>query len=308
MIYGNVRVIAQRVLPISKLERQGKAMVQIITDSAADLEPHEYEKMNITCIPLCVNFGDTEYEENINLSKSMFYRLLEQSDDFPRTSQPSPYSVKCMLEKTTDMGDEVVIITLSSGFSGLYQNVLMVKNMLGYEGCYVIDSLTGTGGQRILVEQAVRPRDEGKCAAEIAAEIEELRSRLVLYACIDTLEYLRRGGRISKIAYTIGTLANVKQIITVNKNGQIEIPAKTRGMRNGMAFLCSQIENKPPDTKYPLYVMFTGNRTNGELLAKRLCDLGYAVSNEHIINVGAAIGSHIGPNACGLVYAASEKN
>ncbi len=198
--------------------------------------------------------------------------------------------------------DEVVIISLSSGFSGLYQNILMMKKMLEYEECYVIDSLTATGGQRILVEQAAKLRDKGKSAAEIAAEVEELRSRLALYACIDTLEYLRRGGRISKIACTIGTLANVKPIITVNGDGNIEIPVKTRGMRSGMAFLCRCLKARPPDESYPIYVMYTGSRTNGELLAKKLRNSGYAVPGECIINVGAAIGSHIGPNGCGIVY------
>lgn len=277
-------------------------MVRIITDSAADFEPQEYEKMNVSCIPLCVSFGDMEYQESVDLSKDLFYRLLEQSGDFPKTSQPSPYVVECLLRKAMDSGDEAVIITLSSSFSGFCQSVFMVKNMLEYEDCYIIDSLTATGGQRMLVEQAVRLRDAGRNAAEIVAEIEDLRSRLVLYACMDTLEYLHRGGRISKTTYTVGSLVNIKPIITVNQDGQIEIPAKARGMRKGMDFLCQRVEKHRPDGNYPFYVMFTGNRTNGELLAERLQGMGFDIPDERIINVGAAIGSHIGPNACGLVY------
>lgn len=282
-------------------------MVRIITDSAADFEPFEYKQMNVTCIPLCVSFGDTEYQENVDLSKDLFYQLLEQNATPPHTAQPSPYSIECLLKESMDCGDEVIIISLSSGFSGFYQNLMMVKNMLEYDNCHIIDSRTGTGGQRILVEQAVKLRDAGKSALDIVSEIEALRSRIVLYACMDTLEYLHRGGRISSTAYRVGTVANIKPIIHIEPNGSIEVPAKAMGMRKGMDFMCKKLEVKTIDDAYPLYVMFTGNRSNGEILAKRLCDTGYDISEEHIINVGAAIGSHIGPNACGLVYVASHK-
>lgn len=281
-------------------------MVRIITDSAADLEPWEYEKLGIVCIPLCVSFGDTEYQENVDLTKDKFYSLLERSGDFPRTAQASPYAVECMLKEAMDAGDETVIIALSSGFSGFYQNLVMVKNMLGYEDCYVIDSLTGTGGQRLLVEHAAKMRGEGKNAREIADGIEALRPRIVLYACMDTLEYLYRGGRISNAAYRVGSVANIKPILHISSDGLCEIPVKALGMRKGMDFLCKRPECRRPDKTFPLYVMFTGNRANGELLAQRLRGLGHEVPDEHIINVGAAIGSHIGPNACGLVYITDE--
>lgn len=281
-------------------------MVQIITDSAADFEPQEYEKMGVKCIPLCVSFGDKEYQENVDLTKELFYQLLRESKDFPRTAQPSPYTVECMLQEAMDAGDETLIITLSSGFSGFYQNVLMVKNMLEYEDCYVIDSKTGTGGLRLLVEHAVKLRDAGKTASEITGEIQALRSRIVLYACMDTLEYLHRGGRISSTVYALGSVANIKPILQISSEGLVEIPAKAMGMRRGMDFMCRKLEEQTPDGDYPLYVMFTGERANGEKLAMRLKEKGYCVPENRIINVGAAIGSHIGPNACGLVYIAKE--
>lgn len=281
-------------------------MVRIITDSAADLEPLEYEKLGVVCIPLRVSFGDKDYQENVDLTKDQFYSLLEQSEDFPRTAQASLYEVECLMKEATDAGDEMVIISLSSGFSGFYQNLLMVKNMLGYERCYVIDSHTGTGGQRLLVEHAAKLRDEGKNAAEITAAIEALRPRIVLYACMDTLEYLYKGGRISHTAYKVGSVANVKPILHISTEGLCEIPVKALGMRRGIDFLCKRLAAQKPDAAYPLYVMFTGNRENGEILAQRLRGLGFAIAEERIINVGAAIGSHIGPNACGLVYIAEQ--
>lgn len=281
-------------------------MVRIITDSAADLEPLEYEKLGVVCIPLRVSFGDADYQENIDLTKDQFYSLLEQSEEFPRTAQASLYEVECLMKDAMDARDEMVIISLSSGFSGFYQNLLMVKNMLGYKQCHVIDSHTGTGGQRLLVEYAARLRDEGKNAAEITAAVEALRPRIVLYACMDTLEYLYKGGRISHTAYKVGSVANVKPILHISAEGLCEIPVKALGMRRGMDFLCKRLDAQKLNAEFPLYVMFTGNRANGEILAQRLRGLGHEIAEERIINVGAAIGSHIGPNACGLVYIADR--
>ena len=210
------------------------------------------------------------------------------------------------MKEAMDAGDEMIVISLSSGFSGFYQNLMMTKNMLGYEKCYVIDSLTGTGGQRLLVEYAAKLRDEGRHAAEIALMVGEMRSRIVLYACMDTLEYLYKGGRISQTAYRVGNVANIKPILHISTEGLCEIPTKALGMRRGMDFMCKRLEERTPDSAHPLYVMFTGKRENGEILAGRLRMQGYEIPEDRIINVGAAIGSHIGPNACGLVYIAEQ--
>lgn len=277
-------------------------MVRIITDSAADLEPWEYEKSNITCIPLTVFFGDDEYQENVSLSKDRFYELLETTGQFPKTAQASPQILMRLFEEAKDAGDEAVYITLSSALSGTYQSALMVKETVDSDACFVVDSKNATGGQRMLVEYAVRLRDEGKSAAEIVAGVERVREKIVLYACIDTLEYLYRGGRISHSVYKLGTLAQVKPIIRVSPEGAIEVPAKAMGMRKGMEILCKRSEQQKPSAEHPLYVMYTADRTNGEALAQKLRGMGYEIPDERIINVGAAIGAHIGPNACGIVY------
>ena len=277
-------------------------MVRIITDSAADLEPREYAQLNVSCIPLTIMFGDAEYQENVNLSKDQFYELLTTSGEHPKTAQASPQILLDLFENARDAGDEAIYITLSSALSGTYQSALMMKEAAGSDSCYVIDSKNATGGQRMLVEYAARLRDEGKTASEIVAAVEAVRDKIVLYACIDTLEYLYRGGRISHTVYKIGTLAQVKPIIRVSPEGAIEVPAKAMGMRKGMDLLCKRLELQKPGSDHPLYVMYTADRTNGEALAQKIRALGYAVPDNRIINVGAAIGSHIGPNACGLVY------
>ena len=277
-------------------------MVRIITDSAADFEPRELESLNITCIPLTVSFGSEDYQENVNLDKTRFYELLAASQDFPKTAQASPQLLVDLFESAEAAGEEAIYITLSSALSGTYQSAMAVKNMVDSENCFVFDGKNGTGGQRMVVERAVQLRDAGLNAKQIITELESFRDKIVLFACINTLENLYKGGRISQTAYAIGSLAQIKPIIQVDVEGRVAVPAKAMGMRKGMDLLCKRLDIQPMDSDYPLYVMYTSDRTVAETLAQRLEESGYAVPGERIIQVGAAIGTHIGPSACGLVY------
>lgn len=277
-------------------------MVRIITDSAADFEPAELAAMDVSCIPITVILDGKAYQENVDLSKNQFYDLLAATGGTPQTSQPSPVLLEQLLQQAQQAGDEAVYITLSSALSSTCQSARMTAESFENDGFFVVDSRNATGGQRLLVEYAVRLRDAGQSAAQIARAVEALRENIVLYACIDTLEYLYRGGRINHTVYKIGSLAQVKPLIHVSAEGAIEVPAKAMGMRKGMDFLVKRLEQRRPSPEHPLYVMYTADRTNGEVLAQKLSELGYSIPDRQIINVGAAIGSHIGPNACGLVY------
>ena len=277
-------------------------MVRIITDSAADFEPQELDNKNITCIPLTVSFGNEDYQENVNLDKTRFYELLASSGEFPKTAQASPQILMDLFESAQAAGEEAIYITLSSALSGTYQSAMAVKNMVGSENCHVFDGKNGTGGQRMVVERAVQLRDAGLNAKQIIADLESFRDKIVLFACINTLENLYKGGRISQTAYAIGSLAQIKPIIQVDVEGRVIVPAKAMGMRKGMDMLCKRLEAQPMDENHPLYVMYTSDRSVAETLAQRLEEAGYAIPSERIIQVGAAIGTHIGPSACGLVY------
>ena len=276
-------------------------MVRIITDSAADLEPREYEALGITCIPLKVMFGETEYEENVDLSKDLFYQLLA-SGEYPKTSQAAPQVLMDLFEDAKAAGDEAIYFCISSAISGTYQTACATREMVDCDECYVVDTKNATGGQRLLLEYAARLRDEGKSAKQIVAGVESIRDKIVLYACMDTLEYLYRGGRISHTVYKLGTMAQVKPILRVTEEGAIEVPAKAMGMRKGMDYLCKRVEAVAPSDAHNFYAMYTGDRSNGVLLAEKFRAMGYDIPEEKIINVGAAIGSHVGPNACGMVY------
>ena len=150
-------------------------MVRIITDSAADFEPQELQQLNITCIPLTVTFGDQDYQENVNLSKPQFFEMLAAYDGAPKTAQASPQILADLFREAERAGEEAIYITLSSALSGTYQTAVMIREDVDCDDCYVLDSKNATGGQRLLVEYAVRLRDAGKSAREIIAEVEKIR-------------------------------------------------------------------------------------------------------------------------------------
>ena len=279
-------------------------MVRLITDSAADFEPFELEKLKIACIPIKVMLGDDEYEENVNLSKDQFFELLKQTGAAPQTSQPAPSVLMGLFEEAKAVGEEALYITLAASLSGTYQSAVMVCEDADSPLCHVLNGSNATGGQRLQLEYAARLRDQGKSAAEIMEAVKAIQDRIVLFACIDTLEYLYRGGRISQTVYKLGTMAQVKPIIRVAEDGSIEVPAKAIGMRKGMDMLCKRIEQRKPSPDHNFYVMYTADRSIGEALAEKVRSLGIDVPDERIIQVGAGIGSHIGPNACGIVYVA----
>ena len=277
-------------------------MVRIITDSAADFEPQELAALNLSCIPIAVILGEDQYEENVNLTKDQFFELLKSTGESPKTAQPAPSYLMDFFADAKKDGEEAIYISLSSALSGTYQTAVMTQEDADYESCHVLDSLNATGGQRLVVEYACRLRDEGKSAAEILERVSAIRDKIVLYACIDTLEYLYRGGRISQTVYKLGTMAQVKPIIRVTEEGAIEVPAKALGMRKGMDMLCKRVEQQKPSKDHNFYVMYTADRTIGETLAQKFRDMGIEVPDDRIIQVGPSIGSHIGPNACGVVY------
>ena len=265
-------------------------MVRLITDSAADMEAEDYEKNRITCIPISVAFGETVYYENVSLTKKEFYRLQGKEKEFPKTAQPTPQTYLDAFQEAKDAGDQVVFLSMSSKISGAYQSAVLAKDMLEYSECYVIDTCTATGGQRILLEYAVLLRDVGLKAEAIIEAIEDLKKRIVIYACMDTLECLRRGGRISRRAYAIGTLANIKPILYVTQEG----------------YMLKKIEECPPDPAFPIHVMYTSDPEVGKQFADYLNKHQVANVALQLWQVGAAIGAHVGPGACGYAYVARK--
>lgn len=281
-------------------------MVRIVTDSIADFGPEELTRLNVICVPVFVRFGDKEYRETTELSKDMFFRLLEEKKEPPQTSQPSLDDFTRIFRAAIEAGDETVGIFMSSRLSGTYRGAEMARTLCRYNTCRIIDSRNASGGQRLLVEYAVKLRDQGKTACEIAENVEALRSRINLLACPDTLEYLRRGGRVSSALAALGAVTRVKPVIHIAESGEVEIAARVIGRRRGMNYIRQRIKRQRPDPDFPIYILYSHTRENAQVLSKMIRADGYDISEAQLINVGAGIGSHVGPNAFGLVYVAAE--
>ena len=245
-------------------------MIRILTDSACDLSAQELEHYGITAVPLSIHFGETVYRDGVTLEKDRFYELLRESEEFPKTSQPSPSDFESHFEEAKRADDEVVAVLISSALSGTYQGAQIAKTMADYDKIYLVDSLTATVGERLLLLEAVKLRDAGKSAAEIAEALEALKKRITIWACLDTLEYLYKGGRLSRTAAGIGTLANMKPIITVTGDGNVAVHKKCIGQKRSMEQLVRLTEGKRPDPAYPLFGLYTYDRANCAALAARM--------------------------------------
>ena len=275
--------------------------VRIITDSGFDI-PGELDP-RLTVIPLGITFGTTTYADGVDITNDRFYELLIESDELPKTSQATPYVYAQAFDEVKEAGDEAVVITLSSKLSGTYQSAVTAAS--DYEGIYVVDSKNVTIGQGILVQYALKLAEEGYDAKVIAEALEDARERICLLALLDTLEYLKRGGRIPKSVGTIGELLSIKPVVGV-EDGEVVMLGKARGSKNGRNQLHQQVEKRGIEFGMPILLGYTG--LSQKLLEKYLEDNraiweGMVSEDElPITSVGATIGTHVGPGAIALAF------
>lgn len=279
--------------------------VRIVTDSGIDVPGGSDPRL--TVVPLGITFGTTTYADGVDLTNDRFYELLIESDELPKTSQATPFMFHEALAPICEAGDEAVVITLSSKLSGTYQSAVTVASEL--EGVYVVDSKNVTIGQTILAQYALRLVDEGLSAAEIAEKTAEAAGRVCLLALLDTLEYLRRGGRIPKSVGMVGEVLSIKPVVGV-EDGEVVMLGKARGSKNGRNQLHQQVEKHGIDFTMPVLLGYTG--LSDKLLRKYLEDNRViwedkvAEEDLPIASVGATIGTHVGPGAIALAFFAKN--
>lgn len=278
--------------------------IRIVTDSGADLEAAEYSQHQIELVPLGLTIDGRIYSANQQFNKADFFRMLEMAKVFPKTSQPAPSAFEELFEDARQKGDQVVYISIASALSGTYQTATVVKGLGEYDNVFVVDSRTATLCQKLLVLQAVKLRDQGKTAEQIVAALEQLRSRVRVYAGLDTLEYLRKGGRLGRAAASLGTLARIKPVVTIGKDGSVQVAGKCMGVGRAMKEIQGLLEEHPADPDYPIYGVYSGTQDNVLNLLERL-GLQDTVRNQ-IYGLGPVIGAHIGPGAYGIVYVEKE--
>ncbi|NLK28883.1 MAG: DegV family protein [Clostridiales bacterium] len=275
--------------------------IRIITDSTSDIRKEEANKMNISVIPLKVLFGDKEYKEGIDITIEGFYQKLVEADKLPTTSQPSPDDFLDHFIKAKEAGDSVIVILIAGNLSGTVQSATIAKEMAEYSKIYIVDSLNAITGLRLLVEHAVKLRDQGIEVEEIVASLNELKERIVLLAMVDTLEYLHKGGRLSKSSAILGSLLKFKPVITL-KDGAIGVVGKARGINKGIAKILETIDEMGAiDTDYPVNFGYTAEDSTSLLLIEKVIEK-YGNFNTPLYPVGCVVGTHVGPGACVITY------
>ncbi len=273
---------------------------RIIVDSTADLMPKYREQ--VRAVPLTVRFGDREYIDGVTIDHRTFYEKLVEEDVMPATSQASPDAFSEEFEAAKRAGEAAVVITLSGKLSGTYQSAVIAA--AAYDDVYVVDSGSAAVGSGILTEMAFRMRDAGMTAREIAEKLDEEKKNIVIVALVDTLEYLKRGGRISKTLAFAGAMLNIKPVISV-VDGEIRLLGKARGSKMGNNLLVQEIEKAGGvDFSRPVLLGYTG--LSDALLKKYIEDSKWlwdgSVPELRYTSIGSVIGTHAGPGAVAVGF------
>jgi DegV family protein with EDD domain len=277
--------------------------IRIITDSACDITQAEAKQLNIDVIPLKTIFGEEEFLDGVTLDHKTFYNKLVESDVLPTTSQISPFDYEERYRAAVENGDEVLCITISSKLSGCYQSACIAAEEFPGK-VVVVDTLNAAIGERLLIELAISARDEGKNVSEIAALLNEQKHHIRLIALLDTLEYLKKGGRISSASAFAGTLLSIKPVIAI-ENGEVATLGKARGSKNGNNMLRELVEkNGGINFQMPYALAYTG--LNDDLLQKYISDSIALYEGKTdclpIHCIGSTIGTHAGPGAIAVAF------
>ena len=275
--------------------------VRIVVDSTADVTDEIRAKLSV--VPLTVHFGEQEYVDGITINHKQFYEMLVETDVLPTTSQPSPDAFAQVFRQAQEAGEQVVALTVSSKLSGTCQSAMIAAADFP-DSVWVVDTKTVAIGCGILAELAVRLKEEGLSASEIVARLEEERENIRVIALLDTLEYLKKGGRISKTIAFAGGLLSIKPVVTI-QDGEIHILGKARGSKQGNNLLVTEIQKAGGvDVTKPLMLGYTG--LSDALLEKYVLDSG-ALWDGHgdciqSTPICSVIGTHAGPGAIAVAF------
>ncbi len=275
-------------------------MIRILVDSSSDYSLEELSSRNFSLIPLNIIMGEKSYHDCLDLTRRDVYEYMINSDDVPTTSQPSPQDFIHEFELAKEQGDELICILISSALSGTFQSAAIAKSIVDYDGIYLIDSLTTTHAIRIMAEYANQLIQEGAGAADIVNKVEALRSRLRICAAVDTLEYLCKGGRVSKAAASVGELAGIKPIVSLTPEGTVGVIGKCLGKTKAINYILKYVQEHPINTDFPFYTLFSYEAENCIRMEEKLALQGYTPSLR--VELGATIGVHVGPGAFAVIY------
>ena len=273
-------------------------MIKLVLDSNCDLTSEFCQKHGIEMIPLSVAFGQKVYTENIDMSKKEFYEMMEISEELPKTSQPSPQQYFDVFEKLAKEGHQMIVLTVTSALSGCYQSAMIAKQMCENAEIEIIDTKSAAIGVQIQALEILKMIQKGEIFENILKKAKENVEKTRLYATIDTLKNLIKGGRVSKAEGLLGTLVDIKPMITFNEEGRIVSCAKSRGMKMALRKMAEHIRSEKIDFSKTIVCGYTAHADN----LKRLIGLMSDVRYDAEVEVGAVIGTHAGPGAAAVAY------
>ncbi len=272
--------------------------VSLIVDAGCDLMVSEARDMGITLVPMTIHFGDHSYRAGFDISHDAFYKKLVDSTELPTTSQPTPYDFACAYAQIPQ-GGEAVVICVSSALSGTYQSACIAAQE--YDNVHIVDSYSATIGQRLLLNYADILRRNGCSAVQIVSKLEDAKRKLVLYGAVDTLEYLIKGGRLSKAAGIVGTVLGVRPILTIH-DGILDVHAKARGSKQAIKMIADAVSATDIDTTMPTIMGYTGA---DPAIVTPYLDASSDVWNGFVpetVQIGSTIGTHAGPGLVGVAF------
>lgn len=277
--------------------------VQFIIDSASDILPAEAEALGLVHLPMRVLFGSEEFLDAVDLTHRKFYEKLIETDVLPTTCQIPPADFEAAYERVIAAGDAAVVITVSGKLSGTYQSAMIAAADFR-DRIFVVDSETVCIGERILILEGLRLRDQGLSAPEIAARLDAEKHHVRVLALLDTLEYLKKGGRISAATALAGSLLSIKPVVTT-EDGLVVMAGKARGSRQGNNLLREMIgKSGGIHFEKPFCLAYSG--LSDALLQKYITDCAELwegqVTSLPITTVGCTIGTHVGPGAIAVAY------
>lgn len=272
-------------------------MIKIMVDSASDCKKED--NVFDLFVPLAININGKEYLDGVDIDSDMFYDLLLKAKDFPSTSQPATQTLVDIFEQVKADGDELIYFPISSNLSGTCQGAIVAKSMVHYDKIHIVDSLGATHMIGLLAQVACEMRKNGATAKEIVDKCEALKTKIKIFAGVDTLEYLRKGGRLSNASAIVGELAKVKPIIEV-VDGKVEAIGKCIGKNRAMQFLLNKVGEYEIDESYPFYSLYTYGTDNCSYLEEKLTEAGYKITERR--QVGSTIGTHVGPGVYAVLF------
>lgn len=282
--------------------------MKIIVDSACDMTKAEAESKGLIFVPLTINFDGTIYEDGISITHEEFYQKLESTDALPVTSQVTPYAYSEAYDEAHRQDEDILVITLGSKLSGTYQSATIAAQEKDFP-VHIVDTDNVCIGEKILVDYAIQLRDLGLSVTEIEEELNRMKTNVVVLACVDTLDYLVKGGRLSKVAGIAGTMLNIKPIIGI-VDGKVAVLGKARGAKQSCSTLNKLIaKNGGADFKRPIQIAYSGtdkSKLDAYLENSKSIYEGHE-DDLTLGTIGITIGTHVGPGAVGVAFFRNER-